>query len=115
MYLPGSGWSRYVVRVDVEVPCPQRRFADGISIGVLTRIFDRDLVDEVLVRTGAVEQRSRLLPARVVVYYVLALCLFFDDSYEEVMRKLVNGLRFLGGSMTGGCRAQARSRRPGHG
>jgi hypothetical protein len=36
------------------------------------------------------------LPARVVVYYVLALTLFFDDAYEEVMRKLVNGLRCLG-------------------
>lgn len=72
-----------------------RRFTDGVSIGVLTRIFHRDLVDEVLIETGSVEQRSRSLPARLMVYYVLALCLFFDDAYEEVMRKLVNGLRFL--------------------
>src|SRR5882724_7852316 len=82
--------------MDVEVARVQRQFTDGISIGVLTRLFDRDLVDEVLVRTGAVQQRSRLLPARVVVYYVLALCLFFEDGYEEVMRKLANGLRMLG-------------------
>jgi Insertion element 4 transposase N-terminal/Transposase DDE domain len=75
---------------------PERRFTDGISVGVLTRIFHRDLVDEVLAETRALEQRSRLLPARVVVYYVLALCLFCEDAYEEVMRKLVNGLRFLG-------------------
>jgi hypothetical protein len=75
---------------------PERRFVDAIGIGVLTRIFHRDLVDEVLICTGRTERRSRLLPARVVVYYVLALCLFFGDSYEEVMRKLVNGLRFLG-------------------
>lgn len=73
-----------------------RRFTDGISIGVLTRIFHRDLVDEVLAETGRRERRSRLLPARVVVYYVLALCLFCEDAYEEVMRKLVQGLRFLG-------------------
>jgi hypothetical protein len=71
-------------------------FADGISIGVLTRFFPRDLVDEVIAETGRRERRTRLLPARVVVYYVLALTLFFDDAYEEVMRKLVNGLRFLG-------------------
>jgi Insertion element 4 transposase N-terminal/Transposase DDE domain len=71
------------------------RFTDGISVGVLTRIFHRDLVDDVLRETRRVEQRSRLLPARVVVYYVLALCLFCGDAYEEVMRKLVNGLRFL--------------------
>jgi len=63
---------------------------------VLTRLFDRELVDEVLAETGRREKRSRLLPARVVVYYVLALCLFLSDGYEEVMRKLVNGLRFLG-------------------
>lgn len=73
-----------------------RRFTDGISIGVLTRLCDRDLVDEVLAETGRREKRSRLLPARVVVYYVMALCLFFTDGYEEVMRKLVNGLQYLG-------------------
>lgn len=75
---------------------PERPFSAGISIGVLTRVFHRDLVDQVLLETRSTEQRSRLLPARVVVYYVLALCLFCDDAYEEVMRKLVNGLRFLG-------------------
>ncbi len=67
---------------------------DRIGIGVLTRLVYRDLVDEVLVETGKVEQRSRSLPARVVVYYVLALCLFFGESYEEVMRLLVEGLQF---------------------
>ena len=65
---------------------PGIRLTDRIGIGVLTRLIDRDLVDEVLAETGRAEQRSRLLPARVVVYYVLALCLFFGDAYEEVMR-----------------------------
>jgi Insertion element 4 transposase N-terminal/Transposase DDE domain len=93
-----------------------RRFTDGIGIGVLTRIFGRDLVDEVLAETGRTQRRSRLLPARVVVYYVLALCLFCDEAYEEVMRKLVNGLSFLGTWVdewrvpTGGAISQARTR-----
>ena len=30
------------------------------------------------------------------MYYVLALNLFFGEAYEEVLRQLVNGLRFLG-------------------
>jgi hypothetical protein len=72
------------------------RLTDRVGVGVLTRLVDRDLVDEVLVETGRMEKRSRLLPARVVVYYVMGLCLFFGESYEEVMRLLVNGLRFLG-------------------
>ena len=59
---------------------------------------------------------SRLLPARVVVYYVLAMCLFFGDAYEEVMRLLVAGLLFTGAWQkdwqvpTTGAIAQARQR-----
>jgi hypothetical protein len=71
------------------------RLTDRIGLGVLTRLVHRDLVDEVLADTGRTERRRRLLPARVVVYFVLAMTLFFDDAYEEVMRKLVDGLRFL--------------------
>ncbi|MFE5947489.1 transposase domain-containing protein [Streptomyces sp. NPDC056480] len=47
-----------------------------IALGVLTRVFPPGLVDEVVVECGWVEQRSRLLPARVVVCFVLAMCLF---------------------------------------
>jgi hypothetical protein len=79
-----------VVQVDVA-----GRLTDRVGLGVLTRVVGRDLVDEVLAETGRVEKRRRLLPARVVVYFVLAMTLFFDDAYEEVMRKLVEGLRFL--------------------
>lgn len=102
--------------MDVAGGGPERPFVDGIGIGVLTRIFHRDLVDEVLAQTRRTQRRSRLLPARVVVYYVLALCLFCDDAYEEVMRKLVNGLRFLGNWTDGwqvptsGAISQARAR-----
>ncbi len=50
-------------------------------------------MDEVLAETGRVEKRTRLLPAHGVVYFVVALSLF-TDGYEEIIRKLVNGLRF---------------------
>jgi len=59
---------------------------------VLTRTFPPELVDRVLATTGRVEHRQRLLPARVVVYYTLAMCLFDQVGYEEVMRLLVEGL-----------------------
>ena len=41
-----------------------------------------------VLEAGRVERRHRLLPARVVVYYVLAMALFADASYQEVMRAL---------------------------
>jgi hypothetical protein len=68
------------------------RLPDRIAIGVLTRTFPPELVDRVIARTGKAEQRQRLLPARVVVYYTLAMCLFAHVGYEEVMRLLVEGL-----------------------
>ncbi|MGF1432549.1 IS4 family transposase [Kitasatospora sp. LaBMicrA B282] len=68
------------------------RLSDRIALGVLTRAFPPELVDEVVAECGRGEQRHRLLPARVVVYFVLAMCLFFGQGYEEVARLLVQGL-----------------------
>ena len=61
---------------------------------MLTRLISRDAIDEVLAETGRREKRSRLLPAHVVVYFVMAMAVF-GDGYEEVMRRLVGGLQFM--------------------
>jgi hypothetical protein len=78
----------------VDVPQPGR-LSDYLCLGVISRIYRRDLVDEVIAETGSKERRNRLLPARLVIYYVIALALFFGEAYEEVMRKLIGGLRFV--------------------
>jgi len=79
-------------RVGQVKPSNDERLADRISVGVLTSTFPPVLVDEVLKATGRVEKRHRLLPARVVVYFTLAMCLWADEGYEEVARLLVGGL-----------------------
>lgn len=61
-------------------------------LGELTQVVDPQLVDTVLQETGAREQRLRLLPARVVVYFVLALAFFERSSYTAVWGKLGAGL-----------------------
>lgn len=81
--MPRAGWVK---------PETDQRLSDHISIGVLTRVFPPDVVDRVIAESGRTEQRQRLLPARVVVYYVLGLSLFSHCAYEEVMRMLVEGL-----------------------
>jgi hypothetical protein len=78
-------------------PQTDQRLSDHISIGVLTRVFPPELVDAVVAEAGRAERRQRLLPARVVVYYVLAMALFAQASYEEVMRQLVEGLAWESG------------------
>src|SRR5216684_3950300 len=69
---------------------PDGWLPDRISIGVLTRAFPPDLVDEVVEATGTREQRRRLLPVRLMVYFVLALWLFRgrNSGYGQVMAKL---------------------------
>src|SRR5215469_4740445 len=69
---------------------------DAIGIGTLTRLVPRELVDEVVISLGRKEQRKNKLPARVVAYFVMALALFYSDAYEEVMRKLADGLEYMG-------------------
>jgi hypothetical protein len=48
-----------------------------------------------LAATGKASQRERDLPAQVVVYYVLALALYMQSSYGEVLRCLLEGLQWL--------------------
>ena len=86
--MPRAGWVK---------PESDQRLSDHISLGVLTRVFPAEVIDEVLAECGRLEQRHRLLPARVVVYYVLGLALFSSSSYEEVMRMLVSGHSWASG------------------
>ena len=66
---------------------------DVFCLRALCRVYPSKLVDEVIERCNCKEERVRLLPARFVLYFVLALALFTDSSYREVMRKLVDSLR----------------------
>ena len=75
---------------------PGGRLADHIGLGVLSARFHRDLLEEVINRTGCRERRSRRLPAHVMIRYVIAMGLYFAESYEEVMRRLVGSLRTMG-------------------
>ena len=81
--MPRRGWRK---------PPPGARLTDHVALGVLTQTVPPALVDAVVAATGRQEQRHRLLPARVRVYYVLALALHSDAGYEEVMRYVVDGL-----------------------
>jgi hypothetical protein len=76
-------------------PPTDERLSDRIAIGLLTRSFTPTAVDAAIASADRGEVRSRLLPARVVVYYVLAMCLFSGQGYEEVMRLLVGGLEWM--------------------
>ncbi len=85
-------------------------FAPG-HLGELTRLIPFDMVDEVLTVTRRVQQRERLLPARVVVYLILAGCLFAGLGYCLVWQQMTAGLAGLAvAEPTSSALRQARQR-----
>src|SRR4051794_10133273 len=71
------------------------RLSDHVTLGVLTATIPAAMIDTVLAETGRQSRRQRQLPARFVVYYVMALALYAQASYGEVLRCLLEGVRWL--------------------
>jgi len=70
-------------------------FAPG-HLGELTRVVPFELVDAMLEESGGRERRLRLLPSRVGVYFMLAMCLFPRAGYRGVWAELTAALDDLG-------------------
>jgi hypothetical protein len=71
------------------------RITDYISLGVVAKAFPSEKVRAVLKGAGKQSVRQRDLPAQVVVYYVIALALYMQSSYREVLRCLLEGIQWL--------------------
>jgi hypothetical protein len=74
------------------------RVSDYVTLGVVARMFPAARVEASLLATGKASRRQRDLPAHVVVYYVIALALFTQSSCREVLRCLLEGVRWLSGT-----------------
>ena len=73
------------------------RITDYISLGVLAKTFPAARIHAALAATERTSRRQRELPAHVVVYYVIALALYMQVSYREVLRCLLEGLQWIAG------------------
>ncbi|MEU9547122.1 IS4 family transposase [Streptomyces mirabilis] len=93
---------------------PVGRLTDLVSLGALTSLVPRDVLDEAIEAHGCREERVRKLPSHLVIYLLIALCLFPDDDYEEVAEKLTGMLNAVPGARwqapSRGAITQARQR-----
>jgi hypothetical protein len=86
------------------------RFAPG-HLGELTQQVPLEMVDAVLEQTCRVQRRVRDLPSRVVVYLLLAGCLFTELGYVQVWHRLTASLSgVLPAAPTAPAMTQARRR-----
>ena len=67
----------------------------NLSIALLCKTFDFQKISSILQVTDKKSKRTRDLPAEVVVYYVIAMCLFMHVNLKEVLRCLLEGLRLV--------------------
>ncbi|MBV9970056.1 MAG: IS4 family transposase [Xanthobacteraceae bacterium] len=74
------------------------RLSDHISLGVIAKTFPPERVRQILAETGTASERERDLPAQVMVYHAIALALHMGSSTREVLRCLLEGLRWLWGA-----------------
>src|SRR3954454_22098241 len=110
MLAPALGRATTMARVAAGLPAGIR-VSDHISLGVIARTFPPGEVRQVLAETGRASERERDLPAHVMVYYAIALALHAGSGTREVLRCLLEGLRWLWGAeavWVGGKSALAR-------
>src|SRR5919206_393529 len=74
------------------------RLGDHVSLGVIAKTFPAEEGRRVLAGTGRASERERDLPAHVMVYYAIALALYMPAGTREVLRCLLEGLRWLWGA-----------------
>src|SRR5438477_13197200 len=80
-----GGQNSAMARTLASLPAGSR-VTDYISLGVVSRAIPREKIDSILASTGKASVRQRELPAHLVVYYVIALALYMQSSYREVLR-----------------------------
>jgi len=78
-------------------PVSDRRLSDLVAVGVLTKVFPPDVVDEVIAGLRRTEKRNRVLPARVMTYFAIGMALYSEGSYEDVFSQLTDGLSWESG------------------
>lgn len=83
-----------MARTVAELP-PGIRLADHVNLGVLGLTFPLGHVQAILDTCGKSSIRERDLPADLMVYYVIALSLYMQVSYGEVLRCLQEGIKWL--------------------
>lgn len=85
-----------MARAGWKKPETETRLSDLVSVGLLTRVFPADAVDEVIAGCGRKEQRHRSLPARTMAYFAIGMALHSEGSYQDVLGVLSDGLAWAG-------------------
>ena len=71
------------------------RLSDTLSFGVISKALPPEKIQAILFRTDKQSERNRLLPAHILIYYIIALGFYMESSSREVLRFLIDSMRHL--------------------
>ena len=86
-----------MARAGWKKPETETRLSDLVSVGLLTRVFPAEVVDEAIAECGRKEQRHRSLPARTMAYFAVGMALHSEGSYQDVLGLMTDGLAWVDG------------------
>jgi Insertion element 4 transposase N-terminal/Transposase DDE domain len=81
-FLPKRSWRRRLA---------QAHPTQELGFGLISKFCPIEVVERVIEECGRKEKRVRLLPAWLVVYGLVMLCLYPDASYQEVLQRMALG------------------------
>ena len=90
--------------------------AADLQLQVLERVIPAATVEPLLERFGVTSKRERKLPAKFMVYFIIALCLFKHKAMRETLRTVLEECPTIGGHprpeaiATSGAITKARNR-----
>jgi hypothetical protein len=71
------------------------RFPEAISLNALEQTIPQTTIEAVITDLDVAEQRIRKLPAEVTLLLCIGMGLFTNMALEQVMIKMVKGLRYI--------------------
>ena len=78
----------------------EMRFPEAVRLNVIEQAIPQTMVEAVIADLGVGEQRVRKLPAVMTLLVCIAMGLFTNSALEQVLSKVVKGLRYISRSPT---------------
>jgi Insertion element 4 transposase N-terminal/Transposase DDE domain len=91
--VPGHAAIAGTARAIPVKPLPAEHPLGRLGLGAIPDLLPPHVIDEVIAECGRQEQRVRALPARITLYFTLALWFCPGQGYAEVLRVLFRQLR----------------------
>src|SRR6202048_250276 len=85
-----------MARTEAKLP-GGARLADYLTVGYLALNCPLGQIKEALAACGVQTLKRRDMPRELLVYFVMAMCLYPRVAYEEVLRLVIEGLRRIYG------------------